>query len=104
MGNAGLLQFFGNNDLTTLEWVSKRLGKSNIMQISRRDIGGAGGRRLSGQSKQIQTVELMTPDEIAKFFSRQSGAQLIIWPGADPIAMDRVPYYDDAFFAGTFDP
>ena len=27
MGNAGIVQFFGNNDLTTLEWISKRSAK-----------------------------------------------------------------------------
>ena len=32
MGNAGVLQFFGNNDLTTLEWISKRLGTTTIEQ------------------------------------------------------------------------
>ena len=34
MGNAGVLQFFGNNDLTTLEWISKRLGATTIEQQS----------------------------------------------------------------------
>ena len=34
MGNAGVLQFFGNNDLTTLEWISKRLGTTTIEQLS----------------------------------------------------------------------
>jgi type IV secretion system protein VirD4 len=105
MGNAGLLQFFGNNDLTTLEYLSKRLGKSTIMQVSQGEISAqqsAGG--FTGQSNQLHTVELMTPDEIARFFSRQSNAQILIWPGADPIAIDRVRYYSDPFFAGKFDP
>jgi type IV secretion system protein VirD4 len=105
MGNAGLLQFFGNNDLTTLEYLSKRLGKSTIMQVSQGEISveqSAGG--FTGQSTQLHNTELMTPDEIARFFSRQSSAQILIWPGADPIAIDRVRYYDDPFFAGKFDP
>jgi type IV secretion system protein VirD4 len=107
MGNAGLMQFFGNNDLTTLEYLSKRLGKSTIMQVSQGEITmqqAAGG--FTGQSTQLHTVELMTPDEIARFFSRQSMAQILIWPGADPIAIDRVVYHndDDPFFAGKFDP
>lgn len=29
-GNAGILQFFGNNDLMTMEYVSKRLGKTAV--------------------------------------------------------------------------
>ena len=30
LGNAGLLQFFGNTDLTTLEWLSKRIGETEV--------------------------------------------------------------------------
>jgi type IV secretory pathway TraG/TraD family ATPase VirD4 len=98
MGNAGPMQFFGNNDLTTLEYLSKRLGKSTIMQVSRGEISNqeaAGG--FTGESTQLHTVELMTADEIARFFSRQSNAQILIWPGTDPIAIDRMRYYSDPF-------
>ena len=31
MGNAGLLTFFGNTDLTTLEHISKRLGETEVI-------------------------------------------------------------------------
>ena len=104
MGNAGLLQFFGNNDLTTLQYLAQRLGKSTILQVSKGEISvsqGAGG--FTGESTQLHTIELMTADEVARFFSRQSNAQLLLWPGADPIALDRVRYFDDGFFAGKFD-
>jgi type IV secretion system protein VirD4 len=103
MGNAGLIQFFGNNDQTTLEYVAKRLGSSTIMQVSRSEIStsqSAGG--FTGESKQLQVTELMTADEFGRFFSRQSRAQLLLWPGSDPIAIDRVQYFEDAFFAGKF--
>jgi type IV secretion system protein VirD4 len=105
MGNAGLMQFFGNNDLTTLEYLSKRVGKTSVLQVSKGEISSqqvASG--FTGESIQLHTVELMTADEVARFFSRQSNAQLILWPGADPIAIDRVCYYDDPFFEGKFDP
>lgn len=105
MGNAGLLQFFGNNDLTTLQYLSQRLGKSTILQVSKGEISvsqTAGG--FTGESVQPQANELMTSDEIGRFFSRQSNAQLLLWPGSDPIAIDRVKYYDHPFFAGKFDP
>jgi type IV secretion system protein VirD4 len=104
MGNAGLLQFFGNNDLTTLEYVAKRLGKSTILQVSQGEISvsqGAGG--FTGESTQLHTTELMTSDEVGRFFSRQSNAQLLLWPGVDPIALDRAKYHDHPFFAGKFD-
>lgn len=103
MGNAGLLQFFGNNDLTTLQYLSQRLGKSTILQVSKGEISveqSAGG--FSGESNQLQINELMTADEVARFFSRQSNAQLLLWPGADPIAIDRVKYYEHPFFVGKF--
>jgi type IV secretion system protein VirD4 len=32
MGNAGLLQFFANSDMTTLEWLSKRLGQTEVIR------------------------------------------------------------------------
>jgi type IV secretion system protein VirD4 len=104
MGNSGLMQFFGNNDLTTLEYLSKKLGKSTIMQVSKGEISvsqSAGG--FTGESNSLQTTELMTPDEIETFFSRQSGNQLVLWPGAPPTAMERVRYYEDPFFKGKFD-
>lgn len=105
MGNAGLLQFFGNNDLTTLQYLSQRLGKSTILQVSKGEIStsqGAGG--FTGESAQLHANELMTADEIGRFFSRQSNAQLLLWPGSDPIAIDRVRYHDSAFFDGKYDP
>jgi type IV secretion system protein VirD4 len=105
LGNAGLIQAFGNADLTTLEHLSKRLGKSTIMQVSQGEISvsqSAGG--FTGESVNLHTVELMTSDEIARHFSRQSGNQLLLWPGSDPIAIERVRYFDDPFFAGKFDP
>ena len=104
MGNAGLLQFFGNNDLTTLEYLSKRLGKSTILRISKGEISvdqSADG--WTGETPHLEVTELMTADEIGSFFSRQSNAQLLLWPGADPIALDRVRYFDHPFFTGKFD-
>jgi type IV secretion system protein VirD4 len=105
MGNAGLLQFFGNNDLTTLEYIAKRLGKSTLLQVSKGEVSVAqvaGG--FTGESTQLHTTELMTADEVGRFFSRQSDAQLLLWPGVDPIALDRAKYHKHPFFAGKFDP
>jgi type IV secretion system protein VirD4 len=105
MGNAGLMQFFGNNDLTTLDYLAHRLGKTTVLQLSRGEISEsqrAGG--FTGESHQLSTIELMTADEVGRFFSRQSDTQLLLWPGSDPIAIDRVRYFDHPFFAGKFDP
>ena len=105
MGNAGLLQFFGNSDLTTLKYCAERLGKTTMMQVSKGEISveqQAGG--FTGESQQLHIADLMTPEEVGRFFSRQSKAQLLLWPGVDPIAIDRVEYWNHPAFAGTFDP
>ena len=57
MGNAGLLTFFGNTDLTTLEHISKRLGKpkSSARSRTKRKAGshrpGEASRGLSNACK-----------------------------------------------------
>jgi len=104
MGNAGLLQFFGNNDLTTLEYLSKRLGKSTIVQINQSEVTTPQkAQGLTGQSMSLHETELMASDEIGTFFSRQSETQLLLWPGAPPIAIDRVKYHKHTFFGGKYD-
>lgn len=99
MGNAGLMQFFGNNDFTTLKYVSDRLGQTSVMKISEGEISrqqALGG--FTGQSTSIAETALLSPHEVAFYFSRQSGAQLLLYPGADPIFASRVAYFSDAEF------
>lgn len=109
LANAGVTQFFGNNDLTTLEYLSKRLGKTTITSLSKGELstGEKGIGEKKGITIQLQETALMNPEEIAVAFSRQSQNQLILWPGVEPIALDRVEYHDikhHPYFAGTFDP
>ena len=104
MGNAGVLQFFGNNDLTTLEWVSKRLGSTTIEQLSESDghAGrGAGGRRR-GESYAPRTTAILEPDEIALVFGRADPLlrQLIIRAGFAPMILQRAFYDKHEAFAG----
>jgi type IV secretion system protein VirD4 len=107
MGNAGILQFFGNNDLTTLEYLSKRLGKCTITELHQAKVDKFEKARNkdAGRSEQPREMDLMSPDEIGRYFSRQSKAQLLLCAGEAPIAIDRVEYWDNhPFFAGKFDP
>src|SRR4051794_8994446 len=100
MGNAGLLTFFGNTDLTTLEHISKRLGEcevirtvSNVTETWQHTSGQSGpslmdslaghgvrntsaGMNTGGNrtaSENLQKAPLMNPDEIARHFSREAG-------------------------------
>lgn len=105
LGNAGLTQWFGVNDLTTLEYLSKRLGKTTLDVFSQGEISRSkAAEGFSGRSLSKQVVELMTPEEIGRFFSRQSGRQLVLWPGTDPIAIERLNYDSDPLLSGKFDP
>ena len=50
LGNAGLLQFFGNTDLTTLFHISKRLGEVEVI------------RRLGTESSNVQSTQSDMPE------------------------------------------
>lgn len=47
LGNAGMLQFFANSDMTTLEWLSKRLGQVEVL----RETHGSSDAATTGTSK-----------------------------------------------------
>lgn len=98
MGNSGILQFFGLNDLVSLKYVSERLGKSSMLSVSKSQVSKekeAGG--FTGESKSIQSAPLLSPDEVAYYFSRQSNHQLLVYSGSDPIFADRLAYWENNF-------
>ena len=98
LGNASLFQSFGLNDPMTLKVVSDRLGPSSVMKISQSGVtydDAIHGRK--NQSSSIESVPLLTPDEVSYHFSRASDAQLVIYPGASPIWMRRLNYWNDDF-------
>lgn len=98
LGNASVFQTFGLNDMSSLEYVSKRLGTSSVMSISQSEQSvGQAAKGFSAQSQSIQAAPLLAPEEVAEFFSRQSGNQLIIYPGPSPIFLERLPYYSPFF-------
>lgn len=98
LGNASLFQSFGLNDLTTLKYVSDRLGVSSTLSISRGEqTMEAAASGFSAESRAIQGAPLLAPDEVAEQFSRQSGNQLLIYAGVAPIHLKRLPFYDSYF-------
>lgn len=106
MGNAGVLQFFGNNDLTTLEWVSKRLGTTTLMQRSRSssDVtpkAQEGGARGRNESLAPHTTAMMEPHEIALTFGRADPLlrALIIYADYGPMILQRAWYDQHEAFA-----
>ncbi len=103
MGNCGILQFFGNSDLQTLEWISKRLGQTTVITSSSRNPAynakTQGGE--TGASWGEQSHPLMTPEEIAIFFGRddQLVRQLIIRPSFEPMVLQRAYWDQHELFA-----
>jgi type IV secretion system protein VirD4 len=125
MGNAGLLTFFGNTDLFTLEHISKRLGECeairtvvNVSESWQRSTGTSApglfdalaGQGVRSENKGINTggnraanetlmkAPLMNPDEIARHFAREAGNVLALIPHPDypPFALNRCAYYSAA--------
>lgn len=98
LGNASVFQSFGLNDMSSLKYISERLGTSSTLQISQSEQSTEqAALGFSAQSRSIQASPLLTPDEVADFFSRQSGNQLLIYPGTSPIFLERLPYYASFF-------
>jgi type IV secretion system protein VirD4 len=97
-GNAGVVQFFGNNDLTTLEWISKRCGKTSIEAVRKSDVTvSAGMTGAKGEARNTEVHDLLTMDEAARFFGRDDPMlrQLVIWAGRrTPFLVLQRAYYD----------
>jgi type IV secretion system protein VirD4 len=134
MGNAGLLTFFGNTDLTTLDHISKRLGICEVIRsvINKNanwqsSTGGSGPDilgRLSGQgnvsvtegmskaggwqtAETLMQAPLMQPDEIGRLFAREAKNIIAFVPSFPPMALNRCEYFsgdDKGLFGGTYDP
>lgn len=95
--NAGIFQAFGNVDVKTTEYISRRLGKTTV--LVQRDSEVASDQRakgLTGRSVSAELYDLATPDEIARLFARSDPLrrQLVIWAGYHPMVLQRVEYYD----------
>jgi type IV secretion system protein VirD4 len=93
MGNAGAIQFFGNADLTTLEYIQKRLGKT-ALEIQR--ISHTADKMTGTRSDSVVLHDLITAEEASRLFARDDALkrQLVIVAGKAPTIIQRVAYYD----------
>ena len=108
--NAGVFQVFGVNDVTTTEYVAKKLGKAPVEVSLDVEVGSkqlADG--ISGRQASVQMFDLLSPEEITRYFARSDRMkrQLVIWSGYQPMILQRVEYYDTrsavhGAFAGKF--
>jgi type IV secretion system protein VirD4 len=96
LGNAGIVEAFGNSDMTTLDYLSKRLGNTMAQQIQPDNPnlpaqqGGAGRERET-----IITAPLMAPHEIAQAFTRKRQNKLVLYADANgPFQVRRIYWKD----------
>jgi len=107
LGNAGIMIFFGNNDMTTLDYISKRCGATSLIVERKNEVTTS--QRTSGatgSSWSLEVRDLLTAEEASRFFGRDDSQQrqLVIRPGLPPAVMQRVKYDRHEMFKGKFDP
>lgn len=99
LGNAGYVQAFSVSDLTTCEYLSKRLGETTFQITNKTDVtSSAAASGDSGLRREFKTAPLLSPDELARKFARKSdgaggsagGLTLVLAAGAHPFVVDRV--------------
>ena len=95
--NADIVQVFGVNDIDTADYISRILGETTIVSVSKsknKNLGfKAGGGESTSQTEQKR--KLYNPDEIKRF---PKNLQFLITNGEYPIVARKITYYDDATF------
>jgi type IV secretion system protein VirD4 len=91
LGNAGIIQAFGNVDVTTTAHLSKMMGNTRVTESSAVFVSGAAQVRGDpGRRDQTITTPLLDATEIAHHFARETNRQLILVPGRSPVYMNRL--------------
>lgn len=90
IGNAGIIQAFAVSDKFTLDLLSDRLGSLSFVR------GQFGATRSDDGSKEdfVDKEHLGYGHEIAAAFARQTGAQLLMVEGQNPMAIERLTFED----------
>ncbi|MEM6258470.1 MAG: type IV secretory system conjugative DNA transfer family protein [Planctomycetota bacterium] len=104
--NCGVMNFFGNTDLATLEYLEKRLGQTQIINTSRADQSyeAAVMSGATGTSYSVSNHPLMSVPEIARVFNRDDPMcrQLILSAKHGPMILQRVHYDQHSSFKKIF--
>lgn len=99
LSNAGVLQVFGVNDHDSARLVSDLLGQQTVVfQTMSRALDAEGSGLTFGE--QHVGRPLLTPDEVRNI---PEHVELLFLAGQRPIVAQKLRYYDEPEFAGTFD-
>lgn len=107
VGNSGVVTFFGNSDAFTLEYISKKLGRSSLEIL--RPSGATASAILGGARttrEEVREAALMEPHEAQQVLAREKRRLLVLPAGGGPLMVERVIYHEPAAkaFAGRWDP
>lgn len=93
LGNAGLIQAFGNVDATTTDYLSKLAGQTTIEEEKRGFVSSSSMQHGDlGVRFDLRSVPLLAPDEITYYFARDTHRQMVLVPGEKPVYMQRMPF------------
>lgn len=101
VGNAGASLFFGVSDVTSLSYVSDKIG--TIGFDLRRRTGASLDARMAGArafDEQFQLTKLLEPHEVELMFAREKERLLVLYPGVSPLILRRAVYHRDPAFQG----
>lgn len=91
LGNAGIVQAFGNTDPSTLQYLSARLGEVDVQFIDQRQASAQGMRQGDfGSQTRHERRPLLSPSEIERSFPREAQNALILAAGQKPLVVNRV--------------
>ena len=106
IGNCGVFQAFGNSEQATTQFISKQLGQTTMTVATQGAVSHEqrNSQGATGQSFQQQLQNLLSPEEVSQYFSRNDPLcrQLILQPGTRPWVLQRACYdYHEAFKDAT---
>jgi len=104
IGNTGVVTFWSNSDKFTLDYVSDKLGQTNVRidqpsnATANQKFGGTSGVR-----EEMRVQRLAPPHELERLLDRRQQTILVLAAGQPPVVLERIVYYDDSNFVGQFD-
>lgn len=95
LGNAGIIEAFGNVDTTTTKYLSDRLGQTLTVQNQKENLSlDARSRGAPGERETTVNVPLLAPFEITQTFHRETGKKLVLIPEYRPMIIERTALED----------
>jgi type IV secretion system protein VirD4 len=93
IGNAGVVQAFGNTDATTLEYISRALGTRQIAEQVQSTATPTTVVSASAMEREnYRSVPLLAPFEVAQYCARDTQRQILMIAGSPPAYISRMTH------------